>query len=93
MRLIVRRKRLQPGARLRFTDADGMRLTCFATNTKNVPIAALEPRHRRHARAEDRTRAARATGLRNLLSVTPPPRERGGSSRCLVGVATDQPGP
>ncbi|MFJ9109342.1 hypothetical protein [Streptomyces sp. NPDC102283] len=25
--------------------------------------------------------------------VTPPPRERGGFSLCLVGVATDQPGP
>ncbi|SCF57800.1 hypothetical protein GA0115254_104319 [Streptomyces sp. Ncost-T10-10d] len=24
---------------------------------------------------------------------TPPPRERGGFSLCLVGVATDQPGP
>jgi hypothetical protein len=51
---------------LRFTDADGMRLTCFATNTKHVPIAALELRHRRRARAEDRIRAARATGLRNV---------------------------
>uniref|UniRef100_UPI003D762394 transposase n=1 Tax=Actinacidiphila sp. bgisy167 TaxID=3413797 RepID=UPI003D762394 len=35
-------------------------------NTKNVPIAALELRHRQRARAEDRIRAARATGLRNL---------------------------
>jgi hypothetical protein len=68
MRLIVRRQRPDPGAQLRFTDADadGMRLTCFATNTKNVPIVALEPRHRRRARAEDRVRAARATGLRHL---------------------------
>lgn len=41
-------------------------MTCFATNTKNVPIAALELRHRQRARAEDRIRAARATGLRNL---------------------------
>lgn len=30
------------------------------------PIAALELRHRLRARAEDRIRAARATGLRNL---------------------------
>ena len=66
MRLIVRRERPHPGAQLRFTDADGMRLTCFATNTKNVPIVALELRHRRRARAEDRIRAARAIGLRNL---------------------------
>ncbi|MFH9073768.1 IS1380 family transposase [Streptomyces alboflavus] len=66
MRLIVRKERPHPGAQLRFTDADGMRLTCFATNTKNVAIAALELRHRQRARAEDRIRAARATGLRNL---------------------------
>ena len=66
MRLIVRKERPHPGAQLRFTDADGMRLTCFATNTAGEPIAALELRHRQRARAEDRIRAARATGLRNL---------------------------
>ena len=43
-----------------------MRLTCFATNTSGRPIAELELRHRLRARAEDRIRAARATGLRNL---------------------------
>ncbi|WP_329193635.1 IS1380 family transposase [Streptomyces sp. NBC_01435] len=66
MRLIVRKERPHPGAQLRFTDADGMRLTCFATNTTSTPIAALELRHRRRARAEDRIRGARDTGLRNL---------------------------
>ncbi|MEV0220776.1 IS1380 family transposase [Streptomyces sp. NPDC050704] len=66
MRLIVRKERPHPGAQLRFTDADGMRLTCFATNTPGEAIAALELRHRQRARAEDRIRAARATGLRNL---------------------------
>ncbi|MEU6774722.1 IS1380 family transposase [Streptomyces sp. NPDC046759] len=66
MRLIVRKERPHPGAQLRFTDADGLRLTAFATNTTGVPIAALELRHRQRARAEDRIRAARATGLRNL---------------------------
>lgn len=45
---------------------DGMRLTCFATNTTHAPIAALELRHRQRPRAEDRIRAARDTGLRNL---------------------------
>ena len=39
---------------------------CFATNTADTPIAALELRHRQRARAEDRIRAARDTGLRNL---------------------------
>jgi len=66
MRLIVRKERPHPGAQLRFTDADGMRLTCFATNTPGQAIAALELRHRQRARAEDRIRSARATGLRNL---------------------------
>ena len=33
MRLIVRRERPHPGAQLRIMDADGMRITCFATNT------------------------------------------------------------
>ena len=66
MRLIVRKERPHPGAQLRLMDADGMRLTCFATNTADRPIAELELRHRRRARAEDRVRAARATGLRNL---------------------------
>jgi hypothetical protein len=51
---------------LRFTDADGHRITCFATNTTSVPIAALELRHRQRARAEDPIRTARVTGLRNL---------------------------
>ncbi|MFC5908661.1 IS1380 family transposase [Streptacidiphilus monticola] len=66
MRLIVRKERPHPGAQLRITDADGMRLTCFATNTPELPIATLELRHRQRARAEDRIRAARDTGLRNL---------------------------
>ncbi len=66
MRLIVRKERPHPGAQLRFTDTDGMRLTCFATNTVGRPIAELELRHRLRARAEDHIRAARASGLRNL---------------------------
>ncbi|MCX4482354.1 IS1380 family transposase [Streptomyces anulatus] len=58
MRLIVRKERPHPGAQLR--------LTCFATNTTGSKITDLELRHRRRARAEDRIRNARATGLRNL---------------------------
>ncbi|MFJ6463087.1 IS1380 family transposase [Streptomyces sp. NPDC091387] len=65
MRLIVRKERPHPGAQLWLTDADGMRLTCFATNTSGRPIAELELPHRLRARAEDRIRNARATGLRN----------------------------
>jgi hypothetical protein len=66
MRLIVRKERPHPGAQLRFTDIDGNRLTCFATNTKGGQLADLELRHRRGARCEDRIRNARDTGLRNL---------------------------
>ncbi|WP_327234838.1 IS1380 family transposase [Streptomyces sp. NBC_01317] len=66
LRLIVRRERPHPGAQLRFTDLDGLRLTCFATNTTGGQLADLELRHRRRARCEDRIRNARATGLRNL---------------------------
>lgn len=66
MRLIVRKERPHAGARLRITAADGMRITCFATNTPDRPIAELELRNRLRARAEDRIRAARSTGLRNL---------------------------
>ncbi len=64
MRLVVRKERPHPEAQLRLTDSDGMRLTCFATNTSDQPIAEL--RHRLRARAEDRIRTARATGPRNL---------------------------
>ena len=66
MRLIVRKERPHPGTQLRFTDLDGLRLTCLATNTKGGQLAALELRHRRRARCEDRIRNARDTGLRNL---------------------------
>lgn len=66
MRVLVRKERPHPGAQLRFTDADGNRLTAFATNTGRGQLADLELRHRRRARAEDRIRAAKATGLSNL---------------------------
>jgi hypothetical protein len=66
MRVIVRKERAHPGAQLRFTDIDGHRFTCFATNAKKGQLADLELRHRRRARCEDRIRAAKDTGLRNL---------------------------
>ncbi|MFE9857444.1 hypothetical protein [Streptomyces sp. NPDC005780] len=44
MRLIVRKERPRPGAQLRFTDLDGLRLTCFATNTQSGQLADLELR-------------------------------------------------
>jgi hypothetical protein len=66
MRVIVRRERPHPGAQLRFTDLGGHRFTCFATDTKGGQLAGLERRHRLRARCEDRIRAAKDTGLRNL---------------------------
>jgi hypothetical protein len=69
-RLILRKERPHPGAQLRITDADGLRVTGFLTNTARggagAQLADLELRHRRHARVEDRIRAAKDTGLRNL---------------------------
>jgi hypothetical protein len=41
-------------------------LTAFATNTDRGQIPDLELRHRRRARAEDRIRTAKVTGLTNL---------------------------
>jgi hypothetical protein len=69
-RLVLRKERPHPGAQLRFTDADGMRVTAFITDTaaRAVPgqLAGLELRHRQHARVEDRIREAKAAGLGNL---------------------------
>jgi hypothetical protein len=55
-----------PGAQLSFTDADGHRFQVFITDQPDPDVAALELRHRRRARVEDRIRGAKATGLRNL---------------------------
>ncbi|MDQ2710393.1 MAG: IS1380 family transposase, partial [Actinomycetota bacterium] len=66
MRVIARKERPHPGAQLRITDADGLRVTAFATNTTGGQLPDLELRHRRRARAEDRIRCAKDTGLRNL---------------------------
>jgi hypothetical protein len=66
MRVIARKERPHPGAQLRITDADGMRVTAFATNTTRGQLPELELRHRRRARAEDRIRCAKDTGLTNL---------------------------
>jgi hypothetical protein len=55
---------------LRFTDADGHRITAFITDTGlgvvAGQLAGLELRHRQHVRVEDRIREAKATGLTNL---------------------------
>lgn len=68
MRVIARRERPHPGAQLRLTDHNGWRITCFATNTRGPgwTLPLLEVRHRQRARCEDRIRALKDTGLRNL---------------------------
>ena len=66
-RLIMRRERPHPGAQLTLFDtAEGFRHTCFITNTDGADIAALELRHRGHARVEDRIRNWKDCGLSNL---------------------------
>ena len=66
-RLILRKERPHPGAQLRFTDADGLRVTAFITDTGpgvvTGQLAGLELRHRQHARVEDRIRELKAAGL------------------------------
>lgn len=66
MRVIARRERPHPGAQLRLTDRDGWRITLFATNTAGGQLADLELRHRQRARAKDRIRGLKDSGLRNL---------------------------
>jgi Transposase DDE domain group 1 len=66
MRVIVRKERPHPGAQLRLTDRDGLRITALATNTTHGQLPDLELRHRRRARCEDRIRVAKDTGLQNL---------------------------
>lgn len=65
-RALCRREDPHPGAQLSFTDADGHRFQVFITDQPDPDVAALELRHRRRARIEDRIRGGKATGLRNL---------------------------
>ena len=66
MRVIARREEPHVGAQLRITDAEGWRITAFATNTRGGRLADLELRHRLRARAEDRVRTLKDTGATNL---------------------------
>jgi hypothetical protein len=65
-RAICRRERPHPGAQLSFTDHNGYRFQCFITDQTDSDVAALEARHRAHARVEDRIRCAKDTGLDNF---------------------------
>jgi len=68
-RVVVRRERPHPGAQLdAFEERDGWRYTTFATDTRVGQLAALDARHRAHARVEDRIRTAKDTGLDHFPS-------------------------
>ena len=67
VRVIARRERPHPGAQLTLFDtAEGFRHQVFITDQTDTDIAALELRHRHRAHVENRIRAAKDTGLRNL---------------------------
>jgi hypothetical protein len=67
VRVIARRERPHPGAQLTLFDtAEGFRHQVFITDQPDTDIAALELRHRHRAHVENRIRAAKDTGLRNL---------------------------
>ena len=67
VRVIARRERPHPGAQLTLFDtAEGFRHQVFITDRTDTDLAALELRHRHRAHVENRIRAAKDTGLRNL---------------------------
>ena len=64
MRVLVRRERPHPGAKLTLMEAvDGWRYQALATDTPAGQLAWLEARHRAHARVEDRIRTLKQTGI------------------------------
>ena len=64
MRVLVRRERPHPGAKLTLIEAvDGWRYQAVATDTPTGQLAWLEARHRAHARVEDRIRNLKQTGI------------------------------
>jgi len=65
-RAICRRERPHPGAQLSFSDHEGHRFQVLLTNQPEADIVALEARHRARAGVEDRIRAGKDTGMRNL---------------------------
>jgi hypothetical protein len=69
-RVIARRERPHPGAQLTIFDQhEGFRHQIFITDQPDTNIAGLELRHRHRAHVENRIRAAKDTGLRNLPCV------------------------
>ena len=85
MRVIARVERPHPGAQLRITDADGNRVTAFATNTRpggpGVQIADLELRHRRRPAARTGS-ARRRTPACRTCRCTDSTRTASGATSC-----------
>jgi len=65
-RLLVRKEPLHAGAQQTIDDIDGCRFTAFLTDQTGDDLAALDTRHRGHARVEDRIRTGKDTGMRTL---------------------------
>jgi hypothetical protein len=69
MRILVRRENPHPGAQLSlFEQHEGKRYQVTATSTPGGQVQFPGARHRTQARAGDRIRCAKATGLRHLPS-------------------------
>ena len=65
--MIARRERPHPGVQLSIFDQhEGVRHQVFITDQSDEDIAGLELAHRHRAHVENRIRAAKDTGLRNL---------------------------
>jgi hypothetical protein len=62
-RAICRREEPHVGAQFNLFDPNGWRHQVFICNSTDDDIVYLEVRHRRHARVEDRIKAAKDTGL------------------------------
>ena len=65
-RAICRKERAHPGAQLSLIDTDGWRHQVFITDQAGEELAELDRFHRARARCEDRIRAGKDTGMRNL---------------------------
>ena len=65
-RVIARRERPHPGASSRCSTRTATDISCSSPTRTATDIAALELRHRHRAHVENRIRAAKDTGMRNL---------------------------
>ena len=93
MRVIVRKERPHSGAQLRFTDIDGHRFTCFATDARRGQLADRELRRRRRASCEDRILPAPPGTPGCETSRSRGPRRTRSGTRSWPWPASSWPGP